>query len=318
MRAIGTGLRIGTVGIVAAAALALAGSSSGYSAPPAITINTSAFCASAQCIATATCTSGLGTCYPSSISVAGGPTTISKVTATLLGIFHRHPDDVDVALQGPTGTSVMLMSDAGGDFTVDQDMSFDDLGVALPDTADITALAGPYKPTGYANNNTSCPDISVGQTPADQFPSGPSSFGANLGAFNNTNGNGTWSLYVVDDCAGGAGAIGSGWSLALSTPTAVTLVQFVAKPVRRNVIVRWRTSSEVDVLGFNVFRAGPRKLVKINRALIAAKGGGPLGGASYRVVDKAVRRGITYTYKLQAVSLGGKRVWQGYARVTAK
>jgi hypothetical protein len=250
--------------------------------------------------------------------VVGGPTTISKVTATLLGLFHRHPDDIDVALKGPTGTSVMLISDAGGDFTVDQDMTFDDLGDTLPDTADITSLAGPYRPTGYANDNTSCPDISVGLTPADQFPSGPSSFSANLASFNNTNGNGNWNLYVVDDCAGGAGAIGSGWSLALSTPTAVTLAQFVAKPARRSVVVRWRTSSEVAVLGFNVFRARAGKLVRINRTLIAAKGGGPLGGASYRVVDKSVQTGITYTYRLQVVSLGGKRVWQGYARVTAK
>jgi hypothetical protein len=72
------------------------------------------------------------------------------------------------------------------------------------------------------------------------------------------------------------------------------------------VTVRWRTASEVEVIGFNVYRktsSGP--LRKVNRALVAAKGGAT--GAGYRFVDRSTRAGVVYTYRLQVVDVDGTR-----------
>jgi subtilisin-like proprotein convertase family protein len=293
-------------------ALALAAvSTASTSNPGAIAISTSAYCGSAQCLTTATP-------YPSTINVSGGPASITNVTVTILGLSHPHPDDLDVALVGPNGSAVKLMSDVGGDFTVDQDLTFDDNGAVLPDAIDISNVAGPYKPTDDPNTSTSCPDIASG-TPADVFPSGPSTFASTLGAaFGGSNSNGDWKLDVVDDCAGGAGSIDSGWSLTLSNPTVVTLRSFVARAKHRRVTLHWTTASEADVVGFNVYRFGGTSSTRVNRVLILAKGGGPLRGATYGLLDRTARPGMTYTYRLEVVSSLSKRSWQGFARVRAK
>ena len=72
----------------------------------------------------------------------------------------------------------------------------------------------------------------------------------------------------------------------------------------------WRTASETDALGFNLWRySASGKGVKVNRTLIAAKVAGRAAGAAYRVVDRITRPG-SYTYRLQSVSKTGKRAWQ--------
>ncbi|PYI89102.1 MAG: hypothetical protein DME26_02015, partial [Verrucomicrobia bacterium] len=52
--------------------------------------------------------SGIGSPYPSQISVAGLPSNPSKVSVTLKGISHTYPDDLDVLLVGPGGQKVLL------------------------------------------------------------------------------------------------------------------------------------------------------------------------------------------------------------------
>jgi hypothetical protein len=85
-------------------------------------------------------------------------------------------------------------------------------------------------------------------------------------------------------------------------PTAVQLVSFTAHRTPAGTVLRWRTASEASIAGFSVYRSG----VRVNRALIAARGAG-LGGASYRLVDRGAHRGARY--RLQAVRLDGSRLW---------
>lgn len=85
--------------------------------------------------------------------------------------------------------------------------------------------------------------------------------------------------------------------------TAVTLVSFKASRTTRGVRVTWRTATETQAVGFNLYRAG----VEVNRALIRAHGG--LRPASYSFVDRAGKRGTTY--RLQVVGPGGRRSWAG-------
>jgi hypothetical protein len=94
--------------------------------------------------------------------------------------------------------------------------------------------------------------------------------------------------------------------------TAVAVRRFGAQWLGKHVAVSWRTASEGEILGFNVFRsvgAGPFR--KLNRTLIAPERPGSAAGARYRITDRAVQRAKTYTYRLQLVSPGGKRSWYG-------
>jgi uncharacterized delta-60 repeat protein/uncharacterized repeat protein (TIGR01451 family) len=143
--------------------------------------------------------------YPSVINVSGLAGTVSKVTVTLTNLSHTFPDDIDMLLVGPAGQNVMLMSDAGGNnFITNVTITLDDAAAnALPDSDTITN--GTYKPTNFLL--------------ADFFPAPapPSPYGSTLATFNGSNPNGAWSLFIVDDLAGGAGSIGRGWSLAITT-----------------------------------------------------------------------------------------------------
>lgn len=142
--------------------------------------------------------------YPSTISVSGLTGLVGKVTVTLTGLTHGFPDDVDILLVSPSGQKVVIMSDTGGGHAITNvNLTFDDTAASgLPDTAQI--VSGTYKPTDFE--------------PGDNFPP-PAPAGVVstfLSAFNGSNPNGNWSLYVVDDAIGDSGLI-SGWSVSIST-----------------------------------------------------------------------------------------------------
>lgn len=89
--------------------------------------------------------------------------------------------------------------------------------------------------------------------------------------------------------------------------TAVTLSSFTAKPFRKTVILNWTTETEIDNVGFNIYRADSKdgEFVKINRELIPAEAGA-VAGASYQFIDSTVQnRFKTYYYKLGDVDFNG-------------
>jgi len=243
--------------------------------------------------------------YPSQI-VVSGEQTVTDLNVTLTGLTHNFGDDVDILLVGPQGHSVVLMSDAIGDVANNLTLTFDDEAPAmLPD--EDPAVSGSYKPTNYGRSSLdACPT----EPDPDLWPTAPASpYGSTLSVFDNTNPNGTWKLYIVDDCAGDAGALSGGWSLTFAAPTVVVLASFSAHKQGKKVVVRWRSASEPDLLGFNVYRARARagKLSKLNHTLIRARGGS--AGRSYSFVDRSARPGRSYSYRLQSVSTKGKRAW---------
>jgi subtilisin-like proprotein convertase family protein len=147
---------------------------------------------------------GTATPYPSSINVSGLAGNVTKVTVKLYGLSHSFPDDIDMLLVGPTGQSVVLMSDTGGGADISNvDLTFDDSGPALPNSSSITS--GTYRPT----------DFVAGDIYSSPAPVGP--YGTTLSGFNNLNPNGTWDLYIVDDAAIDAGSLAGGWSLTIDT-----------------------------------------------------------------------------------------------------
>lgn len=76
------------------------------------------------------------------------------------------------------------------------------------------------------------------------------------------------------------------------------------------VTLRWQTASELGVLGFNVYRQVNGKRVRLNRALIAAKGRG-----LYLFLDRFAPRARSVRYWIQSVSLDGSGTWHGPVRV---
>ncbi len=155
--------------------------------------------------------SGTAAPYPSNITVTGAVGSIVAVTATLHGLAHEFPVDLDIMLSGPSpATNLLLMSDAGGNVAVtDVDITFDD---AAASGVPVPLVDGSFRPTNVAGDG---PDIFPAPAPV---PSAATS----LAAFAGTDANGTWSLWVVDGAPGDSGSIAGGWCLTITTQEATT------------------------------------------------------------------------------------------------
>ena len=93
------------------------------------------------------------------------------------------------------------------------------------------------------------------------------------------------------------------------TPTAVELASFTATPQAWTKTIRldWETLTEVNNLGFNLYRAESPdgRQIKLNAGLIPSQGPGSPSGYIYSFVDRRVTAGRTYYYWLEAVDLSG-------------
>ncbi|MBL9138490.1 MAG: proprotein convertase P-domain-containing protein [Verrucomicrobiales bacterium] len=161
--------------------------------------------------------------YPSTIEVTGVRGSVARVTVTLAEVNHPYPADVDILLVGPSGTNVVLLSDAGGSGKLENvRFNIDDRGSdVVPFNPSTPVPSGTYKPTNHQG--------------ADAFadaPAGP--YGSALSAFAGTNPNGTWSLYVLDDASPDSGNIAGGWILNIFT-TDPTILQIADQVTDENV-----------------------------------------------------------------------------------
>ena len=149
--------------------------------------------------------SGPGNPYASTIEVSDLFGTITDVNVSLFGFSHSFTNDVDILLVSPTGQKVVLLSDVGGSHEVSGvNLKIDSSASnSMPKTQILTS--GTYRPTNFEGND-------LFPAPA---PEGPYSSG--LAAFSGAEGNGTWSLYVLDDNGQDFGGISGGWSLTFAT-----------------------------------------------------------------------------------------------------
>ncbi len=152
--------------------------------------------------------SGPGLPYPSSINVSGLTGVVEKVTVTLSNLSHQFPNDLEMLLVGPGGQDAVLMASAGGASTISNvTLTFDDAAASkVPQNGPI--VPGTYKLSDFAL-------VAPFPGPAPTAP-----YGSALGAFNASNPNGIWSLYVLDDTPGDSGSMG-GWSLSIASVSPV-------------------------------------------------------------------------------------------------
>ncbi len=148
--------------------------------------------------------------FPSTVAVSGLPATGVVVKRVLInGFSHTWPSDADLLLQSPTGTSVIIMADAGNTTdAVNQNYVFQD-GSPLMVTSGLNP-SGTYAPSSL-------------DATADVFTPGPGSINQAAPTLATFSGdpNGTWNLYVVDDASGDGGSITS-WSIVFEYNIAPT------------------------------------------------------------------------------------------------
>jgi hypothetical protein len=83
--------------------------------------------------------------------------------------------------------------------------------------------------------------------------------------------------------------------------------------------VRWRTESETDNAGFNLYRSTSEdgEYTKINEDLISASGSATKG-AAYEFIDRDVKNRETYYYTLEDIDINGRSTSHGPVSATPK
>ncbi len=96
------------------------------------------------------------------------------------------------------------------------------------------------------------------------------------------------------------------------TPTAVELMSFAATALDGAVDLSWATGSELDSLGFHVYRSpldsGP--WTRLTASLIPGLGSSPLG-QSYSWLDSGLTNGVRYYYRLEDVDTSSVSTFHG-------
>jgi len=97
-----------------------------------------------------------------------------------------------------------------------------------------------------------------------------------------------------------------------TTPLAVSVYGFRAARSREAVLLRWRTGTEADLLGFHVYRSRAHSWQRISHSLITAKGS--VSGAAYRFLDRTTRHSVDFRYRIKALNGDGTTAWFGPVR----
>ncbi len=138
---------------------------------------------------------------------------------------HTHSSDIDVTLVGPRGQQVTLLSDVGAAAPVT------DVDLVLRDDAPVEAgpalVSGTYRPTNLEGIGTDFYGPAPAPGPIDE---------TSLSAFDGTDPNGVWRLYVGDDREFGDRGILGGWSLEIVTPDGPVVVTPTPQPAPADTI----------------------------------------------------------------------------------
>jgi len=109
------------------------------------------------------------------------------------------------------------------------------------------------------------------------------------------------------------------FSFVAPVPTAVTLRSFEARGLDGAVELNWATATELNNLGFHLYRASSKNgpYTRITASLIPGLGSSPVG-ASYSYWDAGLVNGATYYYELEDLETTGKTELHGPIEATPR
>ena len=90
-------------------------------------------------------------------------------------------------------------------------------------------------------------------------------------------------------------------------PTLALVASASAIHTARGVLVRWRTGTELGIVGYNVYRQAARRFVRLNRTLVPGAFYASTG-AAHSFLDRSAPTGRV-VYRIQAVGTNGGRTW---------
>ncbi len=101
-------------------------------------------------------------------------------------------------------------------------------------------------------------------------------------------------------------------------PTAVDLASFAATPQVKTVSLGWTSTSEVNIVGYNIYRSTDPAAagIQLNTDMIPASYPGQMRGATYSFLDESAVYGELYTYTLQVVYKDGPAQWSEQVSAT--
>ena len=102
------------------------------------------------------------------------------------------------------------------------------------------------------------------------------------------------------------------FTFGVPAPTAVGLMSFAAVPGDGAVTLEWQTGSELDNLGFHLYRgpSGDGPWTRLTSSLIPGLGSSPLGQA-YSWLDTGLTNGVRYYYRLEDVDTASVSTFHG-------
>lgn len=98
----------------------------------------------------------------------------------------------------------------------------------------------------------------------------------------------------------------------VNAPTSATFTAFAARRLARGFSVTWKTASEIDVLGYALFRRQAHRRSQVSNLILAR---GDTRPASYRFADRGARANPGLRYVLQVIHANGTRTWFGAVAV---
>ncbi|MEJ2634418.1 MAG: S8 family serine peptidase [Calditrichia bacterium] len=246
------------------------------------------------------------------------------------------------APQSFSGNRITLYSSAIVSGTINVNISFmiSDLNLILNETRARTEnlvfclqspsgmRSGPFINNGSGSGLT---DLILNDEAEAALSSGTNPFSGSyqpdnpLWVFDGENAQGAWTLYIINDASLNSGAITS-WTLAFNSEDypdqglPVTLTGFSGIFSEGKVMLRWRTESEIENAGYEVWRSEHSEkeydLIddhRNNTALLGA--GNSTMPHEYQYEDKFVEKEKTYFYKIADISYSGQRTFSKSIKV---
>lgn len=205
---------------------------------------------------------------------------------------------------GPTLAKIVLTSGDPGELSINRELTAPGNSPpanALPITWDATSTASPFSIIF-----TLCYDPSV---LSGQDESTLRVYHYNSSSWDNLGGTLDDTNYLPYHCVTASLPLTSLSPLILApgSPTAVDVAGFGVRVNKKHaVVVKWETLTEARISGFNVYRRmNNGQWAMVNGKFIQAKHAGDVAGAKYRRVDKKVKPGKKYKYRIQVIYLDG-------------